>query len=238
MTRIISDSNIMINRNNIIAVSTTVTGDKISDKRRVTIMSNFGKHGINIILNEGITKFDKIHCCFNNNLKRLITFKRSGYDYGLICDDDFYPIDNFMMELNMTAELLPKDWRCLHLCPGFLWGRKFRDRTRIAHLKPEMSLDQLDAHESGRVFQNCDNTTYYGMKCWLGGPEAFIVRKQNIDRFIALYMEYFKRNRIITDMINTCMLNSKTFICREPQLGYEEENGGTCFQEKKYLLMS
>ena len=39
-------------------------------------------------------------------------------------------------------------------------------------------------------------------------------------------------------MINTCMLNSKTFICREPQLGYEEEQGGSSFQQEKLLLRS
>ena len=68
------------------------------------------------------------------------------------------------------------------------------------------------------------------MNCWLGGPEAFIIRKESIDRFIMLFTEYFKKNRQITDVIMTCMLNDRTFICREPQLGYEEENGGTTFK--------
>ena len=217
----------MINKDNLVAVSTTIFNNNISNRRRNTLINNFNKHNIRLILNKGLTKFDKVHRCFNNNLKRLLVFKESEYDYGLICDDDFFPIDDFMNELNKTVELLPNDWSCLHLCPGFLWGRASRDKSKIGHLNPDASINELSFHESGRFFNNCSNKQYYSIKCWLGGPEAFIIRKESVDRFIILFTEYFKRNRQITDIIMTCMLNDRTFICREPQLGYEEENGGS-----------
>jgi len=220
----------MINKDNLIAISTTIFNNKVSNKRRETLINNLSKYNIRLILNKGLTKFDKTHRCFNNNLKRLLVFKESKFDYGLICDDDFFPVDNFIDELNKTVALLPNDWACLHLCPGFLWGRTFRDKSKIGHLNPEFSIRSLDFHESGRFFQNCDNKLYHSMNCWLGGPEAFIIRKESIDRFIMLFTEYFKKNRQITDVIMTCMLNNRTFICREPQLGYEEENGGTTFK--------
>ena len=180
----------MITKDNIIAISTTVSGNKICDKRRMTIKKCLDKYGIKLLLNEGITKRDKIYRCFINNLTRLVQFKRSGYDYGLICDDDFYPVKNFMNELNVTVALLPDDWNCLHLCPGFLWGRRFRDKSKIGHLNPEISLERLEYHDSGRFFHNCDNATYYSVKGWLGGPEAFIIRKHNIDRFMILYIMF------------------------------------------------
>jgi len=220
----------MINKDNLIAVSTTIFNNEVSDKRRKTLIDNLNKHNIRLILNKGLTKFDKTHRCFNNNLKRLLVFKESNYDYGLICDDDFFPVNNFMHELNKTVAVLPNDWACLHLCPGFLWGRTFRNKSKIGHLNPEFSIHQLSFDESGRFFNNCNNKLYYNMNCWLGGPEAFIIRKESIDRFIMLFTEYFKKNRQITDVIMTCMLNDRTFICREPQLGYEEENGGTTFK--------
>lgn len=217
----------MINKDNLIAISTTIFNNNVSNRRRNTLINNFNKHNIRIILNNGLTKFDKIHRCFNNNLKRLLVFKESNYDYGLICDDDFFPIDNFIYELNKTVALLPNDWNCLHLCPGFLWGRASRDKSKIGHLNPDSSINELSFHESGRFFNNCNNKLYYSIKCWLGGPEAFIIKKEGIDKFIMLFTEYFRRNRQITDVIMTCMLNDRTFICREPQLGYEEENGGS-----------
>ena len=41
-------------------------------------------------------------------VNNLNLFKKTTFDYAIICDDDFNPIDNFL-ELNKTIELLPNN---------------------------------------------------------------------------------------------------------------------------------
>ena len=54
---------------------------------------------------------------------------------------------------------------------------------------------------------------------WLGGPVAFIIKHTCIKQFINKY----KQNYDHDDRSLVRILNNNTFICRNPQLGYEEE---------------
>jgi hypothetical protein len=155
----------------------------------------------------------------------LEEYEKSNYDYGIICQDDFFPIDNFLEELNKTIELLPSNWNCLHLCPGFLWGRKFRDKSKISLVNYEYILEKniFNFHDSGRFFINCVPEQYYNNHLWLGGPVAFIIKKTYISEFIKKYKENFDND----DRTLVKILDENIFICRNPQLGYEEECGGT-----------
>jgi hypothetical protein len=232
----------MLHKDNLLVVTTTLQNNKTSEKRRKLLDKNFKKYRIKIIFNEGIKKKWKIQDLFFKDkksipkimyqilLNRFVSFKNSSYQFGLICDDDFYPIDNFMEELNKTIDVLPPDWEMLHLCPGFLWGRKFRDMAKVGSLNPESKdIKQLQYHTSGRYYKNCTPSTYCSLKLWLGGPIALVVNRHSIDGIIERYQNY--RNLLRNnDVILTKMLNERTFICRQPQLGYEEESGGSTFK--------
>jgi hypothetical protein len=222
---------IKITSKNLIIVTTTLNNCKTSECRRKNLEKNLiNKYNLNIIFNEGITKnYNKVDKFFDIDLQRLISFKQSGYKYGLICDDDFNPIDNFLEELNKTIELLPNNWTCLHLCPGFLWGRQFRNINKIGKLNPEGDISLLKYHNSGRFYEKCDPDLYYKLKIFCGAPEAFIINNNSIDKFIKKFQKLHIELKLPTDVILTKMLDKNSFICRSPLLGYENECGGSTF---------
>ena len=120
----------IINRNNCEIITTTMLNNEISKLRKKNLINNLQKkYDFKINFIEGIKyanwgKKEQFECTLN----MLKTFEKSEYTYGLICQDDFFPIDNFLIELNKTIELLPETWECLHLCPGFTWGRYYRNK--------------------------------------------------------------------------------------------------------------
>jgi hypothetical protein len=214
----------MINSNNLIIITTTLPNNTISKKRRDNLINKFSPHGINIIFNEGI--IDKTRKFFKTLKNALETFKKTDNEFAIICDDDFSPIDNFLKELNQTVELLPINWRCLHLCPGYLWGRKFRNKSKISSLNPEYNMSNISFHESGRFYNKCDSNRYFRNKYWLGGPISFLVNKNNIDSLLNDYVAQYHKNKFNNDVILTKILTNDDFICREPMLGFEDEQGG------------
>jgi len=218
-----------IHNKNLIVIATTLPNDSKSYKRKKNLTNNFNKYGVDVVFNEGIYNLHSTHIQYKILLDRFLAFKQSTYEFGLICDDDFYAIDNFLVELNKTVRLLPNNWECLHLCPGFLWGRLFRDISKIGHLNPEFDISTLPFHHSGRYFHRCTAEIYkeYAM----GGPISMLVRKKSIDAITNKYSQYKSSVDCLlpNDVMLTHMLDNKTFICREPQLGYEEECGGSTF---------
>ena len=220
-------SRVLLDKTNCEIITTTLSNNKISELRKENIINNFQKkYEFNINFIEGV-KYDNWgkNEQFQTTLKMLKTFEKSNYKYGIICQDDFFPIDNFLQELNTTIELLPDTWECLHLCPGFLWGRQFRDKSKIGQYCPEYNMDKttFNYHKSGRFFIDCNPKEYYDHNLWLGGPVAFIIKHACITQFIHKYKQNFDHD----DRTLVNMLNNNTFICRNPQLGYEEECGGT-----------
>jgi hypothetical protein len=213
----------MINSNNLIIITTSLPNNEISMKRKNNLINKFSN--FKIIFNEGI--IDKTRKFYQTLKNALETFKNTNSEFAIICDDDFSPIDNFLDELNKTVQLLPSNWRCLHLCPGYLWGRKFRDKSKIGSLNPEYNMDKIPFHESGRFYKSCDSNKYFRNKFWLGGPIAFLVNKNSINSLLNDYVAQYNINKFNNDVILTKILNNDDFICREPILGFEEEQGGS-----------
>ena len=135
----------MINDKNCEIITTYLANNnQISELRKQNIINNFkNRYNFNIDFVEGIKykRWEKTEQ-FESTLNLLERFEKSNYTYGIICQDDFFPINNFLSELNRTVALLPDTWECLHLCPGFLWGRKFRDKSKIGQLNPEYYMDK------------------------------------------------------------------------------------------------
>ena len=77
------------------------------------------------------------------------------------------------------------------MCPGYLWGRYFRDDSKISHLNPEHNMSCVPFDESGRFYKNCDRIMYTYRCFWLGGPIAVLVNKTHVKTllkdFIAQY---------------------------------------------------
>ena len=170
----------MLDNTNIIVITNTLSNNVISEKRRNNIIKNFGKYNINILFNHGITRDtnDKsIKHMFYVSLNNLNTIKKLDYEYVLLCDDDFVPIDNFLEELNKTIEALPKDWHILHLCPGFLWGRFYKDKNKIGKLNPEYNIEHFEYDISNRFFINISYDILSNINGWLGGPIALVIKK-------------------------------------------------------------
>ena len=214
-----------INNKNLVIITTTLPNNKISQKRKNNLIYNFKiKYKVPIIFNQG--KKEKNKFFFELLKKRMETFIKSDFEYGILCDDDFFPIKNFMKELNETVKLLPDKWECLHLCPGFLWGRRFRDMSKIGKLNPIFSMKNIPYHKSGRYYLNCKREIYYHKKFWLGGPIAMLVNKKSIKKILFNYIKMFNFKKRNNDVILTKILNNYSFICRQPQLGFEFQCGG------------
>ena len=163
-------------------------------------------------------------------LAMIAFFKKTGFEYAIICDNDFFPIDNFMNNLQATVDALPTGWRTLHLCPGFLWGRNGKIPCKPGELKPSWPIDALAVDPCGRFFVVEDREVYIQKEFWLGGPMAFLVNKQTIDSLLADFKESFAQEPTLNDVILTKILTSDDYICRLPLLGYEAEEGGATFK--------
>jgi len=227
----------MINHSNIIIINTTIPNNNTSLKRMNNIINNFSNYNIPILLNDYILKNKSINdISFEMIINSINLFKKINFDYAIICDNDFFPINNFLEEINKTVILLPENWRCLHLCPGYLWGRKYNDISKIGHLNPEYNMDGIDYHESGRFYNNCDSVKYNKNKFWLGGPIAILVNKNNVDILLNDFIHEYNNNNNPNDVIFTKILKPVDFICREPILGYEKEEGNSTFLLKNQVI--
>ena len=98
-------------------------------------------------------------------------------------------------------------------------------------LNPEHDMNNIPYHESNRFYDNCNSQIYTHKAFWLGGPISILVNKLNIDSLINDYTEQYKKGQFPNDVILTQILNNNDFICRQPILGYENENGGTTFSQ-------
>lgn len=64
---------------------------------------------------------------------------------------------------------------------------------------------------------------------WLGGPTAILFNKRTVDSFLAEFRHQYAQCALNNDVIFTKILTVNDFVCREPQLGHENEAGGTTF---------
>lgn len=222
-----------LNSNNIIIITTTLPNNPISEKRRNNLIKNFNKYGISILFIQGKKETNKLF--FEIMKKRIEVFIKTNYTYAVLCDDDFFPIDNFLEELNKNVDLLPNDWKCLHLCPGYLWGRNFRDKSKIGKLNPVYNMDGIKYNKNGRFYIDCNPETYQQKKFWMGGPISMLINKNSAQELLHKFINDFKKDKIKNkknnDVILTRILDNKCFVCRQPQLGYEEECGKSSYKQ-------
>jgi len=213
----------------LILITTTIPS-AISDRRISNLVQNFSQYGIPLLIHHGNQNKEKIEILYENMLAMIAFFKKTGFEYAIICDNDFFPIDNFMNNLQATVDALPPGWRTLHLCPGFLWGRNGKIPCAPGILKPSWPIDSLAVDPCGRFFVVEDRDTYIQKEFWLGGPMAFLVNRATVDSLLADFKASFLLEPTLNDVILTKILTSNDYICRLPLLGYEAEEGGATFK--------
>lgn len=230
-----------ITKENLIMITTTISGNQIAEKRRKMLIDTMSVFDIPVFFDHGIKEgyyIDIQYRVMKRRMEQYIKLSRGGFEYAILCDDDFHCHPNLLEELNKTVELLPPDWRCLHLCPGCLWGKTFfkeelkKETFNIGELFPVWGhwvLQNLDTDSTGRFFMNCGNGLWNQKYMWLGGPIAILVRKDTIASLLEEYTCLYERENNPNDVLLTNILSNRDFVCRIPQLGYEDENGGSCF---------
>jgi hypothetical protein len=228
---------------NLVVVTTTMAENEISERRRKMMVDTMSAFRIPVFFDHGVTEIggsliDKQYRIMKSRMEQFM--KMPGFEYAVLCDDDFHCGVDFLVELNRTVSALPPDWRCLHLCPGCLWGRSiFFDKEmwktfQVGDLRPEggfKCLDELEVDASGRYFKGCGSGLWNGKFLWLGGPIAVLVRRgESIASLWEDFTRLYVRENNPNDVILTNILKDCDFVCRSPLLGYEDEMGGTCFQ--------
>jgi hypothetical protein len=226
---------------NTVVITTTMAHNETAEKRRKMLVDTMSVHGIPVFFQQGVVGDYYMDIQYRVMKRRMEAFgKMGGFEYGILCDDDFHCHSRFLEEINKTVVLLPEDWRCLHLCPGCLWGRSIFQggsgnegkwgEFREGQLVPEGgNLDGLEMDSSGRFFCHCGSGLWNAKRIWLGGPIAVLVRRETVGDLLGEYTRLYERENNPNDVILTNILSHRDFVCREPQLGFEDEMGGSCF---------
>ena len=89
---------------------------------------------------------------------------------GLL-EDDTILHPHFCTELTKTFADLSPSWEVLHLCPGFVWGKRFSDHeSRPVEFRPERKF-----HLKGFTSRVWDRPP--DKEAWLGGPDYIEIPK-------------------------------------------------------------
>ena len=142
----------------------------------------------------------------------------------LLTQDDVNFCLNFLEELERSLDEMPKDWRILHVCAGYMWGRKTNkpkydsqgDPPYIA-LDPEKKIpaEQILSRRLARVFA----------PAWPGGPLAMLIRRKDIPDVLR---DLDNINKMLPDDISLVEIaGDRDFMQLSPLLCYENEQGGT-----------
>jgi len=135
-----------------------------------------------------------------------------------------------MDELNKTVSKISTEWRSLHLCPSFTWGRQFRDMSKIGHFNPENDMKNIPSDETGRLFTHCDSNLFVEKGFWLGGPIAVLLNRTYCQSYLQDFIQKYNEIHRPNDVVLTHILSDLDYVCKEPQLGYENEEGGTMYK--------
>ena len=91
----------ILSKNNMCLFFSSLEND-ISYRRRRNITRELEKYRINFKMLPGVQNIPQIEIRYFYLLNMLNSFKKSDYEYAIICDDDFIPCSNFWNELTKT----------------------------------------------------------------------------------------------------------------------------------------
>lgn len=223
------------------------TENPVALRRRAHFETTLLKHGVKSCIFDGrlraasMSAFVLLDTFLYAQKLILETPPESLPRFVLLCDDDLDLHPRFQTELALTLAALPRaDFRTLHLCPGWLWGRKFRlhwgDSTRgevsAGTPVPEGDISDLDFVDPDARLVRGEALKFVQKKIWVGGPIACLVPVAELNALCELYKAFVARfPDAASDVLLTRLLDSeKDFVCFDPQLGRELEQGGTTFE--------
>lgn len=175
---------------------------------------------------------DRHRVLFELLVRKLRLLLSTDFDVGVVCQDDTHFHDNLLTELGATLAALPAGWRCLHMCPGFLWGRKRRRSTEAGALDPERSVASLRRSPCGRFFHSLQDPAYKRVGVWPGGPVCFAVRSSRAAELLADIEAAWAAggHRQHDDVLLLRAAGPDDFMAAAPQLCLELEQGGSTFR--------
>ena len=137
-------------------------------------------------------------------------------------EDDAKLHPNFIDEVSETWNSLPKSATLLHMCPGFAWGRKFRNETMHFHVNPEKNV------EYPKVLSRYWNDwpCKHGF-CATGSPVAFMVESRHVPLLI-------KKITYPKDYELSAKHLESHYVAMEPQLCYE--SSGKIYQKSNWIV--
>lgn len=144
-----------------------------------------------------------------NTIQALNTCAKSNFRLCIIMEDDAKLHPNFIDEASDTWNDLPPSARLLHMCPGFAWGRKYRNESLHFHANPEQHIGYPDV--LSRYWKRWPCRTGF---CATGGPVAFMVQADHIPLFLRS-IKYPKDSELASRHLKS------HYVAMEPQLCYE-----------------
>lgn len=146
--------------------------------------------------------------------------------FVLISQDDVHFHRQFIAELTCTLAELPASWRSLHLCPGYLWGKKHAlfPYPEAGGMRPEGPVPQSNY---SRIFPRIPPSIA------LGGPLAFVIRCSRVqDMVTAIKDNLLRSNLRHPDDVTLQRISAKDdYVARNPQLCVEWAQGGSDFAD-------
>jgi len=176
---------------------------------------------------------DRHRVLFELLTRKLRLLLSTDFEVGVVCQDDTHFHDDLLTELGATLAALPAGWRCLHMCPGFLWGRKRRSSTEAGALDPERSVAALKRSPCGRFFHSIQDPVYKRVGVWPGGPVCFAVRRSRAAELLAdleaAWVAAGRRQH--AEVLLLRVAGPDDFMAAAPQLCLELEQGGSTFRK-------
>ena len=142
----------------------------------------------------------------------------------LITQDDVQLCGEVLPELHQSLSELPEDWRSLHLCAGYLWGRSSERQMLDATLPgvvPERS--EWVVPRRGRRGHRLINLF---APAWPGGPLAMVIRRKDAPSLLRDLNE--KTSLDVPDDVSLqAVATPQDFLQRGVLLCHEREQGAS-----------
>ena len=166
-----------------------------------------------------------------NKLERALDLSNDASALYIITSDDVHFCKRIIPELEKSLELLPRDWRSLHICPGYLWGRE----KNKPHLDIELP-DLIDFDPEGPVpREKIVNTRFSHLfePAWVGGPLAFVAKHSGIKSILKDIKSKASGADIPDDVTIFKIATNNDYMMLDPLLCHEREQGGVVSFEEE-----
>lgn len=216
-------------------VVATSSATEISRKRQENLRKQAKEHRLQLTEVSYFTEDDArqvgISVALHNNFMKILEIaSKTNAKFVIVAEDDVQFCSNFRYELKQTIDDLPKEWRTLHLCPGYYWGRSKGEPAHTYRLNPEEYVHPHD--EAMRMSERVFRCPVHG-NAW-GGPIAILLtpsRAADLHSILKL-----SNGTIYDDEFMRIVGDDFDFVARDPQLCYENQQGGSVFEKTMALI--